>query len=131
MPSNQENNHESWLAKAHEDELSAESILKYKDGAPSTVCFLAQQAAEKLLKALLVYNGHEFLKVHDLIELETALMVVASDIKEVHDNLTLLNRYYIETRYPGDYPEFSWEEAEKALAAATLIKDFVMKKVGN
>ncbi len=33
---------ERWLNKIQDDELSAKSILKHKDGSPSTVCFLSQ-----------------------------------------------------------------------------------------
>lgn len=44
-------------------------------------------------------------------------------------NLTFLNRYYIETRYPGDFPEFSLAEAKDAFAAAVAVKDFVMPKI--
>ncbi len=41
----------------------------------------------------------------------------------------LLNRYYIETRYPGDYPAFSMEEAAEALAAARRVKGFIVSRV--
>lgn len=49
-----------WLTKADEDELSARAVLK--EGAPSTACFLAQQIAEKHLKALLISRGLNFPK---------------------------------------------------------------------
>ena len=47
------NNYKEWLDKANDDYLNAKSILNHKDGAPSGVCFLSQQLAEKCLKALL------------------------------------------------------------------------------
>jgi len=36
-----------WIKKAGEDELSINAIIKNEGGAPSTACFLSQQAAEK------------------------------------------------------------------------------------
>ena len=107
-----ENNYWEWFEKAKEDELSAKVILKER-GAPSTVCFLSQQMAEKYLKGLIVFHQRSFPKIHDLLELETLLLKIFPGIREIHEDLKFLNRYYIETRYPGDYPEFSWQEAKK------------------
>lgn len=131
MPNDSKNNYLKWFEKANDDELNARSILTHRDGAPSGVCFLSQQTTEKYLKALLVFHDKKFPKVHDLLKLETLLMDFEPDINNIHQNLVLLNRYYIETRYPGDYLEFSWKEAKKALEAATQIKKFVLEKTEN
>ena len=120
--------HHEWLYKASEDELSIRAILK-EDGAPSTACFLSQQLAEKCLKALLIYHKIKFPKVHDLLALETMLIKSESAINIVHNDLALLNRYYIETRYPGDYPTFTLEEAKTAFEKALNIKKFVFEKI--
>lgn len=119
-------NYREWIIKASEDELSAAAILKRKDGAPSTVCFLSQQMAEKYLKALLVFHGSNFPKVHDLLELATLLLDKESGIKKYQNDLNNLNSYYIETRYPGDYPKFTWTDAGEAFASASRIKEIVI-----
>lgn len=130
MKDNPEKNYQQWFTKADEDCLSANAILKDKDGAPSTVCFLSQQMAEKYLKGMLVFYGQEFPKVHDLLELESLLLEKTLEIKEFHEELKLLNRYYIETRYPGDFPEgFYWKDAEEALDSAQKIKEFVLTTI--
>lgn len=129
LNNNVEKNYLSWLRKANEDGLSAEAILKDKDGAPSTVCFLSQQMAEKYLKGLLVFYEKEFSKIHDLIKLEELLLDIEPDIEKLDRELDLLNRYYIETRYPGDYPEFTWEDAEEAYKSAKKIKKFVLENI--
>lgn len=116
-----------WLYKASEDELSIRAILK--EGAPSTACFLSQQMAEKYLKGLLLFHQQPLVKVHDLLQLETMMLTCEPDIITIHGHLTFLNRYYIETRYPGDFPEFSLTEAKDAFAAAVAVKDFVMPKI--
>lgn len=127
MRNNDDSNWQAWIGKADEDDLSVQAVLK--EGAPSTACFLAQQMAEKYLKALLVYHDEEFAKVHDLLELETRLLKIEPKIRELHTDLEALNRYYIETRYPGDYPEFNLEEAKKAYEAALRVREFVVKRV--
>ncbi len=120
---------ERWFKKAQEDELNADSILRHRDGTPGVVCFLAQQLAEKYLKACLISFDLELLKVHDLLRLISVLEVSASEIKILSNEANLLNQFYIETRYVGDYPDFSWEDAEKAYEAAKKIKDFVLREI--
>ncbi|RJQ30785.1 HEPN domain-containing protein [Candidatus Parcubacteria bacterium] len=117
-----------WIKKAEEDEFAGEIILK--DGNFFTpACFHFQQAAEKLLKSLLIFHDIEFSKTHDLLELETLLLEIEPDIKDCEEELILLNRYSVEVRYPGDYPEIFSKEANEALKAARKIKDFVLKKI--
>ena len=128
MPNNAEREYLKWFKRAEEDYLSIRAILK-GGGAFSTACFLSQQMAEKYLKGFLVFHNKSFPKVHDLIELETLLMEKTSDIDDLHKDLKLLNRYYIETRYPGDYPEFTFEEAQQSFESAIRIKEFVLKRI--
>ncbi len=118
-----------WIIKAKDDELNARSILIHRDGTPSGVCFLSQQLVEKFLKGLLVFHQRRFPKIHDLLELETLLLDFEPTIKTLNQDLDLLSTYYFETRYPGDYPEFSWKEAEEAFAAALRIKEFILNKI--
>ncbi|MBI3558849.1 HEPN domain-containing protein [Candidatus Gottesmanbacteria bacterium] len=61
-------------------------------------------------------------------ELKDLLIKYEPEIKNFSHDFTILNRYYVETRYPGDYPEFSWNDAEEALAAAEKIKNFVLER---
>ena len=129
MPNSNLNGHKEWIEKAVDDELNAQSILTHRDGAPSGVCFLSQQIAEKYLKALLVFHQKPFLKVHDLLDLETRLLEIEPEIKILHQELVSLNRYYIETRYPGDYPDFSWRDADEAFKSASNIANFVKQRI--
>lgn len=123
-----ENNYLNWFKKAEEDEFAGKEILK--SGvffAPA--CFHFQQMTEKYLKGLLIYHGKDFPKVHDLIEIEELLLNVEPKIKEHENELALLNRFYIETRYPGDYSEFTLAETNEALEAADKLKQFVLGKI--
>lgn len=120
---------DEWLVKAGDDEKNAVSIFTHRDGTPGGVCFLSQQMAEKYLKALLVFHERPFPKVHDLLDLSTRLLDIEMEVLQIQEDLVILNRYYIETRYPGDYPEFIWSDAEEALVSARQIKIFVLSKI--
>lgn len=49
-------NYQAWLRKADNDLLNAENNLAATRAPWDTVCFHAQQAAEKVLKAFLVFH---------------------------------------------------------------------------
>lgn len=117
-----------WLAKAEEDEIVGKRNIE--DGWPfAPACFHFQQMTEKILKALLIFLKQEFSKVHDLTVLAAKIKPFLPSVDEHKDDLKILNRYYIETRYPGDYPEFTLKEAKEAMEAATRIKEFVLENI--
>jgi HEPN domain-containing protein len=114
-----------WVEKAQGDLITAEHTLKLEDHCPfETICFHAQQCAEKYLKALLTLHAVPFLKIHDL----TALLAVVP--KKIELGLSLLeiaivNRYAIDVRYPGDWGAITREEAEEAVAIARKVRKAV------
>jgi HEPN domain-containing protein len=122
---------ERWFRKGDEDELNAASILKHRDGTPSVVCFLSQQLAEKYLKSMLIFYDQEVMKIHDLARLGSVVAEFDRDIENLMDDLELLNEYYIETRYVGNFPDFSWEDAMEAFDAAGRIKKFILEKINK
>lgn len=119
----------SWFEKAEEDATSASFMLENQGGSPSTGCFLSQQVAEKYLKGLLIFYGKSFPKTHDLLALETLLLKLSPEVKKLHSDLQFLNRFYLETRYPGDYPKFTWDEFQQAFEVATKVKKLVLPMV--
>ena len=128
MPNSVETGYLEWFKKAEEDAFAGEKILEAKKFfAPA--CFHFQQMAEKYLKGLLVFCDKSFPKVHDLIYLETLLLEQIPEVNILHADLKLLNRYYIETRYPGDYPKINFIECQKAFDSAKRIRDFVMRNI--
>ncbi|MFO7975421.1 MAG: HEPN domain-containing protein [Candidatus Hydrogenedentota bacterium] len=70
-----------WLARARSDMAIAKAVLPegvlYED-----LCFHAQQAAEKALKAVYQHNGWTFRYTHDLETLISGLMHEGLDIPE-------------------------------------------------
>ena len=91
-----------WVDKAEEDYRTVEELYtKSADTFANTICFHAQQCAEKYLKALLVKNGLEPPWIHTL---ETLLDIIGSHIPELEKSrivLAELTPYATEYRYPG------------------------------
>ncbi len=118
-----------WVEKAEEDLLVAELLLSSEECCPaSTICFHAQQCAEKYVKALLVYLSVPFPKVHDIGEL---LHLVPASIKvpltaEEQEQLTF---YATTARYPGDYEPVSREDAEEMISAARKLRDAIRSHI--
>ncbi len=64
---------EPWIRKADNDISSARYLAENMRPAPAEIiCFHCQQAAEKYLKAFLVYNEHE--PPNHIVEFVTARM---------------------------------------------------------
>jgi HEPN domain-containing protein len=113
-----------WVAKAENDLLNASHTLKLGARCPTdTVCFHAQQAAEKYLKALLTGRGIDFPKTHDLEALVGRLRS-GPRLVLVQDDLVRLTRFATVTRYPGA-ERVSLAEARRAVAAARRIRKAV------
>lgn len=119
-----------WMAKAENDLKSAAHLLKMKDCPVDNVCFNAQQCVEKYLKALLITQGKEFPKTHDLGELMALLpkRLRPSLDNEEQDKLT---DYATVTRYPGDYESISLVEARQAVKIARRVRREVRKLLAN
>ncbi|MBM3242465.1 HEPN domain-containing protein [Candidatus Poribacteria bacterium] len=87
------------------------------------LCFNAQQAAEKAIKALLIKHGVEFHYVHVLTELLTSLEGAGQQIPESVRRAGNLTRFAVFTRYPGIAPSIRREEYEEALALFASLTD--------
>lgn len=118
-----------WMKRADDDEQNAHSLLTHRDGTANGVCFLSQQMAEKYLKAFLVATKNWFPKTHLLDNLLESCMEIDVSFEGVKEEAISLSSFYISTRYPGDYPEFSWRDAENGFQAACVIKEFVLRKL--
>ena len=61
--------HEEWLLISEEEIKLARKAIRGDDVIIIPTVFLAQQAAEKALKAYLTFVGWKFRKTHDLVDL--------------------------------------------------------------
>lgn len=105
-----------WLRFAREDLSAAERTVERRE-VPRHACFLSQQAAEKAVKAALVFLQVEFPYRHDLGLLRTYL----PDgwlLKENPADLDDLSQWAVESRYPGSPREASEDDAGVAVSLA-------------
>jgi len=117
------NRYESWLDRAKSSlELAQAKIIHYIHY--EDLCFQAQQAAEKMLKGLLIFYGVEPEYTHN-IELLINALKKFTNIPEKINEAAQLTIYAIQTRYPGEYDEITKEEYEKAVKIAKDCLDWV------
>jgi HEPN domain-containing protein len=91
----------NWLAFAREDLQMA--ALALQEDIFNQACFHAQQCAEKSVKALLEFRGTLPPRTHRLADL-VALLAGPDRAKLPEQELLLLDRFYIPTRYPDALP---------------------------
>lgn len=114
-----------WMRKGENDLKTARLVLAAEDGPLDTVCFHAQQLAEKALKALLTHQKIRFSKTHSL-QLLLDLLAVA-DLEQYRGACIILSGYAIEARYPGDCTDPEREEAEDAVKMASEIFEAISR----
>ena len=119
---------EDWLRRA-KGNLARARQKKPKDAFWEDLCFDAQQAAEKAIKAVLVFRQLEFRKTHDLRELLTLLNSGGDPIPEELWEAVDLSDYAVETRYPGVTEPVSDKEYRVAVALAKTVVRWADKQI--
>ncbi len=117
-----------WLAYARSDLDAGHVLLRDPDSYPRQVCFLAQQAAEKALKAILVLLEIEFPRTHDLDRLRE-MAPTGWRVKVEFPQLYALSVWAVEARYPGDMPEVVETDAHTALQTAEAIYQMIAQEL--
>ncbi|MCD6326748.1 HEPN domain-containing protein [bacterium] len=113
-----------WMQHSSKDLETASKLLRV-DGWPSAIAFHCQQAAEKALKALLIWHEVEFRKTHDLTELMEACQALPNvDVSAIND-ADILSAFAVETRYPGPTVPVTRDEAEQAIANAKQVIEWI------
>ena len=105
-----------WLNRARSNLLQARTAQPgvYLED----LCFNAQQAAEKAIKAILISRNVEFPYVHDIAQLLTLLENAGQTIPDVIRQAESLTRFAVFTRYPGLASPINQEEYEQAVHLA-------------
>jgi len=120
-----------WVRKAENDFKTAQHLWESSPDFTEGVTFHSQQSAEKYLKAFLVWHQIEFPKTHNL-EVLLGLAGIADDkIPEILQEAVVLTPYGVEYRYPGDYPEVSRTDAERALRIADCVRSEVRSRLAS
>ena len=107
-----------WLRYAQEDLATAEALRA--EAPPRHAAWLAQQAAEKAIRAVLVAVQVPFPFVHDLERL-VALVPEGWGVRGVKGDLSLLTDFAVDARYPDDLPDIDREAAQTGVDHARRV----------
>jgi HEPN domain-containing protein len=120
---------DKWLFRANEDLAVIDHFIQTDPEAyASTVCFHAQQAVEKYLKALLAWKGVDFPRTHDVDFLLAECRKVSPGQFDQID-LKSLTDFGVSIRYPDDFyvPDLSETRYYAAVAreVGTIVRGLI------
>jgi HEPN domain-containing protein len=124
-----ESNYTAWIAKAENDLLNVENNLLASRVPWDTVCFHAQQVAEKMLKALLVFRGLAPIRTHDLVALLAKCVEIESELENLEEDCRRLTVYAVGSRYPDDLFDPTEQDALEMVAAAKRVREKVLERL--
>lgn len=119
-----------WIIKADHDLGTAKVTYLHIPEYLDTVTFHCQQSVEKYLKAYLIYLEIRFQFSHDLIYLLDLISQKDTDFKHFYDQLSELQSYAIEVRYPNETIYLTNDKVKDSISISKNIREFVMKKIG-
>ena len=109
-----------WLRRARSNLAKAKAgdmpDVLYED-----LCFDAQQASEKAIKALLVRQQAVFPRTHAIGELLTLVQQSGIEVPSPIRESALLTDYAVVTRYPGSAEDVTRAQYEQAVALAERV----------
>jgi HEPN domain-containing protein len=120
-----------WIYEANNDLGLAEFVIDNDGKYYDLVCFHCQQAAEKYLKAYIIYLRLHYEKVHDLKYLLNVIEKKREVPKELKRYADLLNEYTIDSRYPDYWHDPTLEETKECIKAAHDFKKYIEEVLKN
>jgi HEPN domain-containing protein len=118
-----------WLRQASHDLHWTRHLAE--QGAYHLACFLSQQVAEKALKAFLYAQGREIVLGRSVERLCAEAAAFNPSFRERARTWSILDGYYIPTRYPNGLPDgipadvYTEQAAESAVALAGQVVEVV------
>lgn len=120
-----------WLRLANTDLIGSKALLELGENFYALLAFHAQQAAEKSLKAYLVFNSIRVPKTHDLSDLLALIELKNLDFARSLKQTTILTDYAVAYRYPDATKEqLTKSTVLEAIALADFTLSEVLKKLG-
>jgi HEPN domain-containing protein len=118
-----------WLNRARSNLAKAHITRASDDVYPEDVCFEAQQAAEKAIKAVLLSRQVDFPRVHDIATLLTLVSECGIALPDEIAAATELTDYAVATRYPGLEGDVSNEDCDDAIACAEAVLQWAERMI--
>ena len=118
-----------WINRTRSNLVRAQAVLPGVYLQVEDLCFDAQQAAEKAIKAVLIARGAVFPPIHDLAGLLTILGQNDEAIPPAVADAARLTRFAVSTRYPGITEPVTVEEHQRAVAIAEAVVKWADERV--
>ena len=122
-----------WLEQAEADRYGVQ--LLFDGGSYHLACFVAQQVAEKALKAFIYAQGEELVIGHSVEALSRWAAEFDADFEQLRGTVAPLDGYYIPTRYPNGLPDsiparvYTQGAAEDAMRMADQVLQTVQQRL--
>lgn len=121
-------NAKRWLREAEATLKQAEQ--SYYNKAYNLTCFLAEQTAQKALKAVMYLDGARMIIIHSVAELIKEISTQHPEFSALFNDGAKLDQHYLSSRYPDAVPEpaipseiYIEDQAKETLAIAKRILD--------
>ena len=132
-------NAQRWIREAENTLRQAEQVCA--TDAYNLACFLAEQAAQKSLKAVLYLDGARWIPLHSVAELTKEISKKRPEFSSLLAAGGKLDQYYLSTRYPDAVAEpaipseiFTEDQARDAVGLARNIfetsKSLIVERLG-
>lgn len=119
----------AWFKKADEDILTAEVVIDASPRLYDISAFHSQQAAEKYIKAFLVFCEVAPPKVHGIRELIDLAVTFDSGFEAIRPAESL-TKFAVRSKYPDSFDIDEEKDAIEILNIAKSVRDFVKNKIG-
>ena len=118
-----------WISRAKSNLAIARNVIPEAD--LEDLCFDAQQATEKGIKAVFIHRGETFPFSHDLDKLLRLLERSGLRIPKYVNDAKELTKYAHVTRYPGLADPVTPRQHGRAVRIATAVLRWAERQVGR
>jgi HEPN domain-containing protein len=118
-----------WLNRARSNLACARADIA--DAYLEDLCYQAQQAAEKSVKAVFLHRRLTFPYTHDLARLLTLLENSGHKVPKYVHRADRLTRFAVETRYPGLFGPVSPAMYRRTVRLAEAVLHWAERQVGK
>jgi HEPN domain-containing protein len=118
-----------WLSFAKEDLDTANALLSNEYFYNRSICYHCQQAAEKDLKAYIIYLDLPLNKTHNLSKLLDQIKDLDVGILKLQSDVDSLSDYIVTARYPDDSDPITDDEAKLAFEVCKKVNIYIKSKI--
>jgi len=119
---------DEWLKFAENDLAVVHILLSHHPMQLEIICYHCQQAAEKALKAYLLYKDKEPPKTHDLKALVDLCIAVSPDFSTIITECEYLSPFGVQPRYPFSF-ELVDSDATISTKKSEQILSFIKERI--